>query len=85
MIRRARALASHLTRGPSARPDLWRNALSERPDDTTEKGAAERARREPAPTNYYDDDGTGYEVYDPGEEEEDDAVPGGEESERRVE
>lgn len=48
--------------------------LSERRDDTTEPD--ERApleERERAPQNYYYDDGTGYELYDPAQDVEDDA------------
>ncbi|HJR08995.1 MAG TPA: hypothetical protein VJ842_17180 [Pyrinomonadaceae bacterium] len=48
--------------------------MSERRDDTTEPD--ERApleERERAPQNYYYDDGTGYELYDPAQDVEDDA------------
>jgi hypothetical protein len=45
--------------------------MSERRDDTTEPGERDDARPAPerAPRNYYYDDGTGYEVYDPAEDE----------------
>lgn len=45
--------------------------MSERRDDTTEPGERADAppTRERAPRNYYYDDGTGYEVYDPSEDE----------------
>jgi hypothetical protein len=46
--------------------------LNERRDDTTEPDArAPQEERERAPRNYYDDDGTGYEVYDPAKDEDD--------------
>jgi|GEM_PF-1165219 len=46
--------------------------MSERRDDTTEPGERD-APPEPerAPRNYYYDDGTGYEVYDPATDEDD--------------
>ncbi len=47
--------------------------MSERRDDTTEP--AQRGdtppEREGRPQNYYYDDGTGYEVYDPAQDEDD--------------
>ena len=46
--------------------------MRERPaDDTTKEPAGARREDEPArePGGYYYDDGTGYEVYDPSEEE----------------
>ena len=44
--------------------------MSERRDDTTEPDARD-APPEPerTPRNYYYDDGTGYEVYDPAQDE----------------
>ena len=44
--------------------------MSERRDDTTEPGERD-APPEPerTPRNYYYDDGTGYEVYDPAQDE----------------
>jgi hypothetical protein len=46
--------------------------LSERRDDTTEPDErAAQEERERAPQNYYYDDGTGYEVYDPAKDEDD--------------
>jgi hypothetical protein len=48
--------------------------MSERQDDTTQPGERD-APPEPerTPRNYYYDDGTGYEVYDPAKDEDDDA------------
>ena len=46
--------------------------MSERRDDTTEPDENAGAERERAPQNYYYDDGTGYEVYDPAKDEETD-------------
>ena len=44
--------------------------MSERRDDTTEHGERDAPpARERAPQNYYYDDGTGYEVYDPAADE----------------
>jgi len=43
--------------------------MSERRDDTTEPDENAAAGRERAPQNYYYDDGTGYEVYDPAQDE----------------
>jgi hypothetical protein len=44
--------------------------MSERRDDTTEPGERDAPpERERTPRNYYYDDGTGYEVYDPAEDE----------------
>jgi hypothetical protein len=44
--------------------------MSERRDDTTEPDERDAPpTRERAPQNYYYDDGTGYEVYDPAEDE----------------
>ncbi len=40
--------------------------MRERPgDDTTDAAARSRVEREGKPRNYYYDDGTGYEVYQP--------------------
>jgi hypothetical protein len=46
--------------------------MGERQDDTTQPGERD-APPEPAraPGNYYYDDGTGYEVYDPATDEDD--------------
>ncbi|MGI9105863.1 MAG: hypothetical protein ACR2G4_06405 [Pyrinomonadaceae bacterium] len=46
--------------------------MNERRDDTTEPDERNEptAERERAPQNYYYDDGTGYEVYDPATDEE---------------
>lgn len=47
--------------------------MSEHGDDTTESGAPSPVPSNPAPAgSYYYDDATGYEVYDPSKEEEDD-------------
>lgn len=49
--------------------------MRERPeDDTTEEpaGARREGARGRAPGDYYYDDGTGYEVYDPSEEDQED-------------
>lgn len=44
--------------------------MSERRDDTTEPRERDAPpERERAPRNYYYDDGTGYEVYDPANDE----------------
>ncbi len=46
--------------------------MSERRDDTTEPDERDAPpARERAPRNYYYDDGTGYEVYDPSKDEDD--------------
>jgi hypothetical protein len=47
--------------------------MSERRDDTTESARHDAPPEdERKPHNYYYDDGTGYEVYDPVKDEEDD-------------
>jgi hypothetical protein len=46
--------------------------MSEPRDDTTEGHAPSPASSEPRPGSYYYDDATGYEIYDPSEDEEDD-------------
>ena len=52
--------------------------MSRRPDDTTEPQPGSRPEPEREPRNYYYDDGTGYEVFDPtGEDDEPGAEPGG--------
>jgi hypothetical protein len=44
--------------------------MSERRDDTTQPGERDAPPTpERAPRNYYYDDGTGYEVYDPAKDE----------------
>lgn len=46
--------------------------MSERRDDTTEPSERDApSERERQPQNYYYDDGTGYEVYDPSKDEDD--------------
>jgi hypothetical protein len=48
--------------------------MTERQDDTTQPGERDAPPEpESAPRNYYYDDGTGYEVYDPATDEDDDA------------
>jgi hypothetical protein len=45
--------------------------MSERRDDTTEPSERDAPpERERKPQNYYYDDGTGYEVYDPAKDDE---------------
>lgn len=44
--------------------------MSERRDDTTEPAPESLRERESESRNYYYDDGTGYEVYDPEASEE---------------
>jgi hypothetical protein len=39
--------------------------MSERRDDTTEEDKSSPVKSEPVPGSYYYDDATGYEVYDP--------------------
>ncbi|HEY0100622.1 MAG TPA: hypothetical protein VGB76_16875 [Pyrinomonadaceae bacterium] len=52
--------------------------MSERQDDTTEPRERDApTERESRPQNYYYDDGTGYEVYDPAQEEEDEEEAAG--------
>ena len=46
--------------------------MSERRDDTTEQDEASRAERERQPGKYYYDDATGYEIYDPAQDDEED-------------
>ena len=52
--------------------------MSERRDDTTEPAPESLRERESESRNYYYDDGTGYEVFDPeaseGDAEEEDAA-----------
>ena len=46
--------------------------MSERRDDTTQPGEHDPPLEpERAPRNYYYDDGTGYEIYDPAADEDD--------------
>lgn len=46
--------------------------MSEQGDNTTDGGAPSPARSEPEPGSYYYDDATGYEIYDPSKEDEED-------------
>lgn len=52
--------------------------MNEQRDDTTERDAPSPARQEPQPRHsYYYDDATGYEIYDPSnEDEEEDETDG---------
>jgi hypothetical protein len=52
---------------------VWENKMSEHRDDTTD-GGAPSPTHSPLPSrhSYYDDDATGYEVYDPSKDDEDD-------------
>ena len=45
--------------------------MSEQTDDTTERDEPSRPEQEPKPGSYYYDDSTGYEIYDPAKDEED--------------
>ncbi|HEX8775762.1 MAG TPA: hypothetical protein VF735_19475 [Pyrinomonadaceae bacterium] len=48
--------------------------MSEQRDDTTDGGTPSPAGSEPRPAgSYYYDDATGYEIYDPSDEDEEDA------------
>jgi hypothetical protein len=47
--------------------------MSEHVDNTTDRRAPSPERSEPEPGSYYYDDATGYEIYDPSKEDEDDA------------
>ena len=52
--------------------------MSERRDDTPEQDEQSRTEREGKPRSYYYDDSTGYEIYDPtkdNEEDEEDERP----------
>jgi hypothetical protein len=53
--------------------------MSERRDDTPEQDETSRTERERKPGSYYYDDSTGYEIYDPvaDDENEDDEDEGG--------
>lgn len=44
--------------------------MSEQTDDTTEWDEPSRKEREPQPGSYYYDDATGYEIYDPAKDDE---------------
>jgi hypothetical protein len=48
--------------------------MSEHGDDTTERDAPSPGRSEPEPGSYYYDDGTGYEIYDPSKDDEEDGA-----------
>lgn len=52
--------------------------MSEHEDDTTERDAPSPAREEEKPRHsYYYDDATGYEIYDPAREDDDEEETGG--------
>ncbi|MCA1566437.1 MAG: hypothetical protein LC803_12510 [Acidobacteria bacterium] len=52
--------------------------MSERRDDTTQPGEPDAPpTRERAPQKYYDDDATGYEIYDPATDEDEDETDDG--------
>ncbi|MBA3711943.1 MAG: hypothetical protein H0W76_05755 [Pyrinomonadaceae bacterium] len=55
--------------------------MSERRNDTPEPETESHRERERVPHGYYYDDGTGYEVYDP---DQDDAQPNGESDESKT-
>jgi hypothetical protein len=44
--------------------------MSEHRDDTPERDGPSRAERKPKPGSYYYDDATGYEIYDPTKDDE---------------
>ena len=46
--------------------------MSERRDDTTEQDEPSRKESERKPGSYYYDDATGYEIYDPAQETDED-------------
>ncbi len=45
--------------------------MSEQTDNTTERDESSSPESNQKPHSYYDDDSTGYEVYDPAQEDED--------------
>jgi hypothetical protein len=47
--------------------------MSERRDNTTERDDASRKEQERPSRSYYYDDATGYEIYDPAQDDEEDA------------
>lgn len=47
--------------------------MSERRDDTTEQDESSPVKSEHAPGSYYYDDATGYEVYDPAKDEDEES------------
>lgn len=48
--------------------------MNERRDDTTEAEKSPPVERERRPGSYYYDDATGYEVYDPAQDEDEDVA-----------
>jgi hypothetical protein len=50
--------------------------MSKQRDDTTEQNEPSGEERQPQPGNYYYDDSTGYEIYDPEKEDEEEAEEG---------
>ena len=52
---------------------VWENKMSEPQDNTTDEGAPSPIKSEPQTRHsYYDDDATGYEVYDPSKDDDED-------------
>ena len=49
--------------------------MSERRDDTTERDEPSRPAKERQPGSYYYDDSTGYEIYDPSKDDDDEDEP----------
>jgi hypothetical protein len=56
---------------------LYNEEQDERPDDTSKEGETVTAVRPPGQGSYYYDDSTGYEVYRPDDEGENDEQSGG--------
>jgi hypothetical protein len=50
------------------------NEMSKQRDDTTDEFEPSGEERDPKPGSYYYDDSTGYEIYDPEKEEEEEGV-----------
>lgn len=48
--------------------------MSEPEDNTTEEREPSRQKRERGPLSYYYDDATGYEIYDPSQDDEEEAA-----------
>ncbi len=46
--------------------------MSKQKDDTPEQNESSGEEREPKPGSYYYDDSTGYEIYDPEKDDEED-------------
>ena len=54
--------------------------MSERTDDTTEQDNSSCSEKKRKPGSYYYDDSTGYEIYDPAKDDEDENEDDGDES-----